>query len=201
MRTHFGVVGRIAGVVLAAVVATSPAVLARDRDALSRAAESLSARPSEGKPSYQETVEWLSSHVKAHGSFVAKMSTVEAVVTYEIQIPPFPCILVVLRSMRAITTRRTSDVGFLFALHEINRATIAVTSHASMACVETKGGPHLTVEMVDDGSGDDPDDLKAGESRPALSLCFDTAESAQRAAKALRHAAELCGAADEKEPF
>jgi hypothetical protein len=88
---------------------------------------------------------------------------------------------------------------YYVSLAKANVESIAVDqakTFGSGTCLSMKGAKDF-VTVVENPSLDD-------ERFYLLStdvLCFDSAENAARAAKALRHAASLCGGKTEKEPF
>ena len=81
----------------------------------------------------------------------------------------------------------------LISLSEVDTASIGLNG----GCVRMSGTPNLALHWDADKQG------RAVEKRrvPAAALCFNSEPNAQRAAKAIAHAASLCGAQGNKQPF
>jgi len=191
MSPHLGRCVRIA--VAAVALACSLAARAAEADALAKATDELSATPRDGKPTYQQTVGWLSSHVKAHSHVTFSMGGVGVATSFEMEPTRSGCVLALLRTTRNLTSGLSVGGGFLLALHEVSQAGIEVLQVSGSAwCVGLKGSERMVLGIQNSGSARDPR-LIPGAPGSALRVCFDTPESAERAAGALRHAAELCG--------
>jgi hypothetical protein len=106
----------------------------------------------------------------------------------------WPCVL--LSEHMAFDSRRGTSVRtyYLLALSRANPDAINTVGAAS-ECVEIRGRDFSTeVRIVNDQPVDGPH-------QSSMSFCFKTTDEAGRAARALAHAASLCGAAAAAEPF
>ncbi|HTP28999.1 MAG TPA: hypothetical protein VMK12_25480 [Anaeromyxobacteraceae bacterium] len=191
MSSHLRRCARIAVAVVTLLGA--PAARGAQADPLATAADALSTEPRDGTPTYEQTVEWLSSHLRAHSRVDFNMGGVDVITSFEIQPTRFGCVLGLLRTGRNVITGLSVGGAFLLALHEVNRESIAVLRvTGSACCIDLKGSERMVLEIKNSGSARRPRPTP-GAPGSTFRVCFDTAESAERAAKALRHAAELCG--------
>ncbi len=161
--------------------------------ALDRKLQRLSATPSADRAGYEETVKSLSGLCRAHSRSEGQVDDMKITITDRVDSTRFPCVVTQLRVVNVPAIKRSITFAYYVPFSQVDLAGVSVQSHDGGSCVSMTGSDDLSIEV--EPAGAEQDGVEKEKRRDSIvKLCFDTPENAEVAARAVRRAAELCGA-------